>query len=84
MEFTAGPSTKIRQFLTDTGCFFARDLGIDDHGCHRHLSPYKGGHNHMVDRIDALPSGLFDENWLLHHQYWLAARAVVDVELIRS
>jgi len=25
-------------------------------------SPYKGGHNHMVDRIDALPSGLFDEN----------------------
>jgi hypothetical protein len=25
-------------------------------------SPYQGGHNHMVDRADALASGLFDEN----------------------
>jgi hypothetical protein len=25
-------------------------------------SPYKGGHNHMVDRFDALASGLADEN----------------------
>jgi hypothetical protein len=25
-------------------------------------SQYKGGHNHMVDRIDALPGGSFDEN----------------------
>lgn len=25
-------------------------------------SPYKGGHNHMVDRIDILASGLFDES----------------------
>lgn len=25
-------------------------------------APYKGGHNHMVDRIDILASGLFDES----------------------
>lgn len=25
-------------------------------------SPYKGGHNHMVDRIHGLASGLFDES----------------------
>jgi hypothetical protein len=25
-------------------------------------SPYKGGHNHMVDRFHALATGQFDEN----------------------
>lgn len=63
MEFTAGsfnenppvPDGHGGAFLQETWELTIRDAtGI--------YSPYKGGHNHMVDRIDALASGLFDEN----------------------
>lgn len=63
MEFTAGsfnenppiPDGQGGAYLEETWELTIRDAtGI--------YSPYKGGHNHMVDRFHALVDGQFDEN----------------------
>ena len=44
------------------GTFFQSTFELDILDATGIYSPYKGGHNHMVDRIDVLTGGIFDES----------------------
>ena len=62
-EFTAGSFSENPPVPDGRGGVFLQEtweLTITD--ATGIYSPYKGGHNHMVDRLDALPGGLADNS----------------------